>query len=434
MSKLLHKPLKLFSLYALLVLVSSIPVYYLIIDRIWIDELDEHNTIIAEHAREKLSTLKLTDRELPAFLNLWSTVQSGTALSPYTGTERFQDSAYTLIRKSEYGKKEEKDRFRGLKTLVSVNRRSYILTVETNIEESKETIVAIALITFVFFVILIVGFLLLNKKVAVKIWSPFQDTLSKLQSFDLGGQEPVDLVESDIEEFKKMNDVLRRLIDRNLATFTTQKKFTENASHELQTPLAIMQSKLDLLQQESNLSSRQHQLIRDLHIAISRTARINKNLLMLAKIDNRQFQDTEDVHVSELVTELMELLSEHIAGKGIKVDGSISENVHRNGSKVLMEVLFQNLLFNAYRHNKPNGEILIRLNEQGLVIANTGTESLDTDGLFKRFSSVSGTGTGLGLAIIREICTTLHWYVHYNFENSKHYFHITFTNTEFPQN
>src|SRR5690606_14975474 len=100
-----------------------------------------------------------------------------------------------------------------------------------------------------------------------------------------------------------------------------------------------MQSKLDLLQQENNLSPKQHQLIRELHIAISRTSRINKNLLMLAKIDNRQFHYVEDINLSVLIKELIDLLSEHIAGKGIKIDGNIFENVYKNGNRVSMEVL-----------------------------------------------------------------------------------------------
>lgn len=307
-----------------------------------------------------------------------------------------------------------------------LDEHNIILTERAGREDSYLIIVTVTILTVLFSSLLLIGLVLLNRRLSRELWRPFYDSLTKIKDFDLNKHQAVAFTPTDIAEFAELNDNLDKLITSSISAYNQQKKFTENASHELQTPLAIMQSKLDLFLQEENLSSHQHQLIRELSAAVTRTSRINRNLLMLAKIDNKQFEQQEIINLSVLINDLMELLGDHQSDKNIKLETNITQDVSVRANRVLVEVLLQNLFSNAYRHNIQEGRLLIRLDPSTIVIANSGKEALDSDQLFKRFTSVKGSGTGLGLAIVHETCASLRWSVRYAFENQKHYFYVRF--------
>jgi signal transduction histidine kinase len=130
--------------------------------------------------------------------------------------------------------------------VIYIQGKPYLFTIQTNIEESHETIAVIALITVFFFVIIVVGLLYLNRKLSASIWKPFRGTLDQLKTFNLNSQNKIAFPASDTSEFEELNQSLYKLIERNVSAYKTQKEFTENASHELQTPLAIIKNKLDL--------------------------------------------------------------------------------------------------------------------------------------------------------------------------------------------
>ncbi|WP_185279232.1 sensor histidine kinase, partial [Elizabethkingia anophelis] len=181
----------------------------------------------------------------------------------------------------------------------------------TNIEESQETVAAIALVTIFFFLLIVVGLLFLNKRLSASVWEPFRNTLDKLKRFNLNSQTKIEFDKTDITEFEELNQSLRKLIEHNISVFKTQKEFTENASHELQTPLAILKNKLDILLQSEDLTERQYQIAEEMNRALTRSSRINKNLLLLAKIDNSQFDNTEIIQFDGLLDQSMEILQEH---------------------------------------------------------------------------------------------------------------------------
>src|SRR5690606_31346503 len=178
-------------------------------------------------------------------------------------------------------------------------------------EETEKTVVAIAIITLVFFLVLVIGFLFLNRHLSVKLWEPFRNTLNKLKMFNLNDQTTIAFKKSDTLEFEELNIVLGKLLEHNISVYKTQKEFTENASHELQTPLAIIKNKLDLLLQKETITDRQYQIIEEINKALTRMTRINKNLLLLAKIENRQFDDNEQVNISLLIQQCLEQFEEH---------------------------------------------------------------------------------------------------------------------------
>ncbi|WP_026903112.1 sensor histidine kinase [Pedobacter glucosidilyticus] len=429
MNKLLNKSLKSFTIYALLVLASSVPAYYYLVDSIWLRELDEHNEIIANRTEKELNNLKLNETELNRSVTLWNKIKPGTNLEKIIlNNNNKTDSIYTILRKNIYVEHNEIDRFRGLSRVIKIKGENYLLTVETNVEETEETAIAIAILTFLFFLILVVGFLILNKRLSIKLWQPFRNTLSELKTFNLNAQSKISFEKSNILEFEELNVALNKLIEHTVSVYKSQKEFTENASHELQTPLAIIKNKLDILLQKEALTDRQYQIIEDINKALTRVSRINKNLLLLAKIENHQFDESETINLSELTEECLKQLQEHFSNKELSVNTSIEKDCVVTGNRVLIEVLINNLLLNSIRHNSQKGIVEVKLNQSGLFISNSGIKTLEKEHLFKRFkkSSEESSGSGLGLAIVEQICKRHQWTIGYEFQQEKHTFKISF--------
>lgn len=427
MSKLLHKPFKAFSVYALLILVCSIPVYYIVVNAIWLEELDEHNAIVKQRIANNLSLFEQSGNDLETRLEWWNTLESGTVLTPTNLTTVKPDSTYTITRKNEYVT-DELDRFRGLSSYIKINQRIYHVAIETNVEEADETIAAIALVTTLFFLLLVGGFILLNKKIAAKVWMPFNQTLNKLKQFDLTTHKTILFDKSTIEEFEELHQSLHKLIKQNVSVYHQQKTFIENASHELQTPLAVLKSKIELLMQDGELTEHQAQILYAAELPLSRITRVNKNLLLLAKIENTQFADNEQVALTQELNQSVDLLVDYIHNKKLRLQVTNNEACVITANKLLVEMLFNNLLTNAIKYTANNGQIWVELNATSLHIKNTGLNALNQQSLFQRFavSSTETTSSGLGLAIVKEICKRYKWKLEYRFENGEHIFSVLF--------
>lgn len=426
MKPLLTKTTKPFLIYVLIVLMISIPVYYFVVDTIWKSELDEHNQIIVEKTAYEFNQLRLSEEALEKSLELWNHIQPETNIEKISPSQIKRDTIYTYEKHLPFISEQKKERYRCLKKVIYLHDKPYLFTIQTNIEESHETIAVIAMITIFFFVVIVIGLLYLNRKLSSSIWKPFRDTLDQLKTFNLNSQNTLKFPISDTVEFEELNQSLYRLIERNISTYKTQKEFTENASHELQTPLAIIKNKLDLLLQDQDLTEKQYRIAEDMNRALTRSSRINKNLLLLAKIDNKQFDSSETISFDHLLHQSIEILGEHIEQKNISIKKEIAHNVVVRGNSILTEILVNNLILNAIRHTSPGGTINIHLNSSSFEISNSGMEKLKTDLLFKRFSKLStdNSGSGLGLSIIQEISKFHHWNISYRFENNQHIFTV----------
>ncbi|RXM39018.1 sensor histidine kinase [Chryseobacterium sp. CH21] len=426
MKPLLTKTTKPFLIYVLIVLMISIPVYYFVVDTIWKNELDEHNQIIVEKTAYEFNQLHLSEEALDKSLELWNHIQPETNIERISLNQVKRDSIYTYEKHLPFISEQKKERYRCLEKVIYIHNKPYLFTIQTNIEESHETIAVIAMITIFFFVMIVVGLLYLNRKLSSSIWKPFRNTLDKLKTFNLNSQNTIEFPASDTTEFEELNQSLYKLIERNISTYKTQKEFTENASHELQTPLAIIKNKLDLLLQDQNLTEKQYSIAEDMNKALTRSSRINKNLLLLAKIDNNQFDSSEIISFDHLLHQSIEILGEHFEQKNISVTEHISNGVQINGNNILAEILINNLIINAIRHTDVGGVISLQLTNSVFEVSNSGTEKLNTDLLFKRFSKLSAdnSGSGLGLSIIQEICRFHHWTISYRFENGHHVFTV----------
>ena len=196
----------------------------------------------------------------------------------------------------------------------------------------------------------------------------------------------------------------------------------------MQTPLAVFQTKLDLLLQQSDLTRRQAELIQGLYEDSNRLARLNRDLLLLAKIDNRQYGQMEDIRLSRFLDELTPFL-QSIAGDLFLYEEFTDSALTVRANRTLLESLVNNLVVNAVRHNRPKGEIYLLVSGRELTVSNTSDEpALDARLIFNRFyrPSEKVKGNGLGLAIVRAICEYHGWTVAYRYEEGMHRFTVRF--------
>ncbi len=272
-----------------------------------------------------------------------------------------------------------------------------------------------------------VALVLVVRYLSGRLWRPFDATLQAMEGFRLeDGRLPV-LTESGVEEFDRLNAALGKLMSDSLDSYHTQREFTENASHELQTPLAVFQSKLDMLLQQPGLTAEQAAIVQDLYRMCGRLSRLNRNLLLLAKMDNRQF-GRETTDVVAVVDELQSYFDNLTGNLTLHRDFGV-EKLTVQANPALLESLVSNLVVNAIRHNRPDGSITIGLSADRLTVANTSDEApLDGQLIFNRFyrPSERTAGNGLGLAIVKAVCDYHGWHVDYRYDDGQHCFTVTF--------
>jgi len=266
------------------------------------------------------------------------------------------------------------------------------------------------------------------KFIAAKLWRPFYGTLEQIDTYKIEDGNVPALPQTNIKEFATLNDALTRMMSNSTRSYKTQKEFTENASHELQTPLAVFQSKLDILLQDKNMTRQQAETMQSLYQAVTRLSHLNKSLLLLARIDNSQYAMMDSINLQTMLAEVLPLLRTVAGGITIKEDLS-KEDLIINGNRTLLESLINNLVINAVRHNREDGEITITVKGRQLNVENTSDEAaLNANLIFNRFyhPSEKTKGNGLGLAIVKAICDYHGWSIFYKYTDKRHVFTVVF--------
>lgn len=267
--------------------------------------------------------------------------------------------------------------------------------------------------------------MLINFWVTKTLWQPFYSTIQSLKVFRANDNYVPKFEKTSVKEFKKLNKSLKDMMSKLIVDYHSQKRFTENASHEIQTPLAVIKSKVDLLIQSETLKPNEVELIIAIDDACSKLIRLNKSLLLLTKIENKQFKTTEQVSVAKIVDQSLLLFEEYINERKLTVEKDIESDFLINMNPDLCLILINNLFQNAIRHNVDKGKISILIKNNIFYIQNTGKEeSLDVTLLFKRFqkTSTSHLSLGLGMAIADEIADVSGLELKYKFTNNQHRF------------
>ena len=340
----------------------------------------------------------------------------------FKGDRRFRETANTM----EYDKREkEYQPYRRLSFPVKANGIIYKASVYKSEVETEDLLRLIMIITASIFVVLSILMFIINRFVLGKLWQPFFNTLSGLKNFDLHTKQHIKFSKSSIEEFEELNSSVSQMTNKVSHEYETLKAFTDNASHEMQTPLAIIRSKLDLLIQSSN--ENQVDQLQAIYNATGRLTKLSQTLLLLTKIDNQQFSNPTYIKFGNLVEEKIRQFDELMRSRNIKLTHQL-QDVCINMNKELADILLNNLLSNAIKHNCEGGRIECMLNSKKLSVANTGTElTFDKVNIFERFQkSNNSDGVGLGLAVVKQICDASGFTVAYLYVDQKHTFNIMF--------
>lgn len=419
--KLLQKTIFIYLSYFFLSLFIVSPVFYYIANHLYIENTDE----FLYHKKEFFSKHILPDfhqNDIPK----WNTYHHyDVQIIDFIPLQK--DSFFTITINDEIENEPEPYRF--FYSPVSIDGKKYIYSDKISILESEDLMVGIALLFILLFCIVFIGIIFITHRITNQLWNPFYTILNELEKFEVDKNIIPALPHSDVEEFYRLKKSAQNLIEKNIHIYKNQKEFVENAAHELQTPVAVIKAKLDQLIQNSDISTQQANLLSDINEQISKLSRLNKNLLLLTKIEKHLYTSIENFTLNGIIEKQLSFFSEQASLKNIQINYTSQQIVKLNANKDLTEIIISNLLQNAVRHNIHGGKIEIELYANFLVVSNTGkNESIPKEKIFQRFSKINSNseGTGLGLFIIKKSAEINNWRVEYYFKNNLHHFKISF--------
>ena len=361
------------------------------------------------------------NRRLPTQVEFDEDVTTFTKTDQTAFNRRYFDTVYVNP------KEKKQEAGRAVEDLITLNGQRYKVTIAVSREGTEYFVQIIAIITLVLMIGLLVALFLINRYVLRGLWKPFYSVLTELKAFNISEPSDFNLQDNKVDEFAELNQAVQIMSERIKHDFQHLKHLTENASHEMMTPLAVITTKLDTLIQDETLNPAHYDLINDIYIAAGKLLRLNQTILLLVKIENNLIEGNESLRLDNLIREKLAQFQELLNTKHITVSEKLTEK-EIVASKYLVDILLNNLFSNAIRHNTPNGRQYITLTAGKLIIQNTGIpNALHAETIFDRFQKGSQSeGTGLGLTIVKNICNLYNWEVHYYFDQSLHTFEIVF--------
>lgn len=379
------------------------------IDRDLTEEVDEVNQYIDLH--KQLPKQVDFDEDHTTFENI------GTR----TVVRRFFDTTFynTNEKKTEGG--------RAVTGTIRFNKDNYKVVISESTEANEYLIQLILVITILLAIILLTILFIVNRVVLTGLWKPFYKLLAQLQAFDISDRSKLTISKTEVDEFQALNTAILNMTTKAKSEFQNIKSFTENASHEMMTPLTVVTSKLDTLIQDEDLNSNQLIQITNIYTYINKLSRLNQALLLLVKIDNNLITDDETIELADTLKDKIQQFQELLNGNNLLLTKRF-EPRNITASRYLTDILLNNLFSNAIRHNYPGGEVDIVLTEKQLVICNTGQKlPLPQDTIFDRFhKGKQSEGTGMGLTLVKNICVHYDFTISYEFQNERHCFTVNF--------
>jgi signal transduction histidine kinase len=312
----------------------------------------------------------------------------------------FSDSTEVDLRENALVK------IRILKATVQSKSQNYLVTITQSYEEFEEISAKLSWGLGLYFLGFSLLLLMINFLIYRQLWKPFYEIINHLRNYQLNKSAPTIFKKETTEEFNLLSQALHQMTERISKQFTLQKEFTENASHEIQTPIAVISAELETLLGSENLPEKETNHIQKSMDSLQKLSQLNKSLLLLTKIENNQFSETEEVNLSNLVKNLLDMYQDFAEHRNIKIYQEIQPNQTLEINPLLAEILIGNLLKNAIRYNQNGGEITCILKDKQLIISNKGDKlPFPEIQLFNRFIKhpKHPEATGLGLAIVKQI-------------------------------
>lgn len=425
--KLFHLVLWRISLALIVVLTVWAGFFYMAVVEEVNDEVDD----TLEDYSEGLIIRALSGEDMPTASNgsnnqyyLYEVSESYAASHPQI---TYRDEMVFITEKSET------EPARVLITIFRTEDERYMeLVVYTPTIEKLDLLRAILGWIIFLYVLLLLIILSINIWVFRKNMKPLYVLLKWLDSSQLGKKnEPLENT-TKITEFRKLNVATMAFAERGEKLFEQQKTFIGNASHEMQTPLAICRNRLEMLMEDETLTEHQLNELIKTHQTLENLTRMNRSLLLLCKIENGQFADTRSVCLNDILAHYLDDYKEVYAYRNITVTVTTDSSFCVEMNDSLVSVLVTNLLKNSFVHNIDGGFIYIKITANTFEISNTGEKPLDRERIFERFyqGQKKEESTGLGLALVDSICKANHLKIDYTYVENRHIFTISKQNSE----
>jgi signal transduction histidine kinase len=319
--------------------------------------------------------------------------------------------------------------FRRLSFGIHAANEQYKVDVSKSLEGTNNLLRSILIISISTILLILLVAAVINRVLLKRLWKPFYQSINSVKNFRVSKDQSVSFPDTKIEEFALLNKTLQKVTDSSRLEYASLKTFSENASHEIQTPIAIIRSKLDLLIQDEQLSRSQSEILERTYTAVEKLSRLNQSLLLLAKIGNNQYENVETIDIKKEIEEKLQDFRELWQARSIEVQTSLNDACPKM-NKELANVLLNNLLSNATNHNYNGGTITIALNSQHLLVSNTSKDpALEEQKMFHRFYKPfqGSSHNGLGLSIIKQITEVSSFHLSYSFAGNEHRFVISWS-------
>lgn len=396
-----------------LVMLFSLPIFYFVLQNVLTNNIDE-----SLQDQKILITRKLQHLTSENFVTFEDQINIEKNPQEIQSEKLFTDDVYNKMDK-------EMESFRILEFSIKTSKNDYNVRVKQSLVESDDLMKTILYLLISVLLILTATLFLINSQIKKKVWKPFYKTIEQLKNFRVDNLLDLNLKNSRISEFNDLNFSLNELSANNKKVYQSQKEFIENASHELQTPLAIVQNNIELFWQTEGISSPQAKILDDISNATVRMSKLNQSLLLLSKIENRQFAETQKVNLNDLAKQFINNYQEQIKFKNLRIETDFKDIFTAEIDFNLAEILVGNILLNALKYAPKESLVEVYFSKKEMIISNAAEEnSLDDEKLFKRFQRQNHQekGTGLGLEIAKKIADSFHLNLSYQFKNKQHCF------------
>ena len=309
---------------------------------------------------------------------------------------------------------------------IEQNNKNYRISILKTVDEGlSENLVVIL---FVSSAIMCLVLIIINLLIYNKLFSPVHKLIRDMKFFSIQNLQKINPPKTSTLEFQDLGESISALSKKNIEDYVLMKEFTENIAHEIQTPLAVISSKIEQCMQDENLTEKQANLLGEATNSLNKLFKLNRGLILLSKLENNQFTSVGPVNINTMVKERIVYFSDFIEDRKIKITETYFNEITANIDYSLAEILIDNILKNAIKHNIENGSITIKINKNNLTISNTGEEpTVPTEQFFNRFySKNTNDSLGLGLSIAKKIADYYHFKLNYSYSTNQHQISINF--------
>jgi len=396
---------------------TSIGMYYLVNDTVY-DELDNH---LLQHKIDILNQVQGSPSSLKEIRELGGLGSyEWVEIMPYDGSVKVNTNNFATVDTVRNPNEVGPNHYRRLATTISVNDRYYTLKIYEEVAAWENISMTILLSVLAGLLIWILLLYLVNQLVFDQILTPFYDTVDKLETIT----DPTDFDErfpgSTTYEIEVLNSALNTMMNQVRSSFEEQKKFIQNASHELLTPLSIIRQKAEkILSRSDQLDRRTVESANEIQQTAIRLSRLSNALLLISRIENKQYELDEQVNIQAITDEVLGELEDFISLKNLTIDKEFSREIIVQGNRELIHSAVYNIVQNAVKFSPEGTSITIAINrgpeynEFTVIDRGPGIPEALKGSLFDRFKKGNGrsnklgknNGTGLGLSLVKSICT-----------------------------